>query len=95
MFHFVSVSSMLIITGLVVTLLSWLAAVCVTLVTAMGLSLIGRSMSWFSRPHLLLSLYIGPAILAMASIHHWWQLKVGRWSWWGRDLVGGAVRGGA
>ncbi|KAL5486377.1 hypothetical protein EMCRGX_G018844 [Ephydatia muelleri] len=68
-------SYMLIGAGLVVTLLSWLAAVCVTLVTALGLSLIGRSMSWFSRPHLLLPLYIGPALLAMASIHHCWQLK--------------------
>eukprot|EP00731_Ephydatia_muelleri_P019134 Em0011g1174a len=38
-------SYMLIGAGLVVTLLSWLAAVCVTLVTALGLSLIGRSMS--------------------------------------------------
>ena len=71
-----------------VTLLSWLAAVCVTLVTALGLSLIGRSMSWFSRPHLLLPLYIGPALLAMASIHHCWQLKVS-----GSSLVGGALLG--
>ena len=73
------VSCGLIAAGLVAVLLSWLAAMCINLVTAMGLSLLGRSMSWFSRPLLLFPLYMGPAILAVAGVHHCWQAKVSGW----------------
>ena len=66
----------MVFTGLGVLLLSWLAALVSTVVTALFLQLLGRSMSWFTHSLLIIPLYVFPIILAMAAVYEYWSQRV-------------------
>lgn len=66
----------MVMMAVVVTALSWLAAIIVNALTALLLDLTGHSMSWFTHTPLLLALYVVPALLAMAETHSFWLKNV-------------------
>lgn len=66
----------MVLKAMAVSLLSWVAAIGFNLLTALILSAVGRSMSWFTHTSLLLPLYIAPALLAMGAVYSYWQKKV-------------------
>ena len=52
-----------------VMFLSWLAAVLVAVLVALLLTSLGRSMTWFSHPLLIIPLYILPSFLALGEVN--------------------------
>lgn len=56
---------------------SWLSALVTTLMIAMALNLLGRTMSWFARPVWIFFLYVCPTILVpmIVLLFHSRQLK--------------------
>ena len=66
----------MVLKALAVTILSWVAAIAVNILTALLLDVTGHSMSWFTHTYLLLPLYTIPALLAMAEVHSFWQKMV-------------------
>ena len=55
--------------SLAVMLLSWLAALLTCLLVAGLLTFLGRSMSYYSQPLLIIPLYAVPAALALGEVH--------------------------
>lgn len=49
--------------------LSWLAAILSSIAVAGVLTLLGRSMFWFSQPLLIIPVYILLSILAVGEVH--------------------------
>ena len=66
----------MVLKAVAVTILSWVAAIAVNILTALLLDVTGHSMSWFTHTYLLLPLYTIPALLAMAEVHSFWQKMV-------------------
>lgn len=66
----------LILHSLFFLLLSWLASALVVVVTALALQSLGRAMSWFSHPLLILPLYALPTFVTIATVHSYWIYKV-------------------
>ena len=58
-------------------LLSWMAAAVTVVLVALVLQGLGRSLSWFSNPHLLLPLYAAPSFVSIAAVHSYWIYRVG------------------
>lgn len=59
-----------------VLLLSEGAAILSVVFTASLTTLSGHSLSYYSRPYLIIPLFYLPAILSMGAIHYWWRQKV-------------------
>lgn len=56
-------------TSFVVMITSWIAALLTVVAVATVVTVSGRSMSWFSRPLLLIPLYALPAFLTVCEVH--------------------------
>ena len=69
----------MVVTAVLVTILSWVVAIIVNVLTALVVGVAGRSMSWFTHTPLLLPLYAIPALLAMAEVHSFWLKNVQIW----------------
>jgi hypothetical protein len=66
----------LILQSLCCLLLSWLVAALVVVVAAVVIQSLGRAMSWYSHPLLILPLYALPTFITVAAIHSYWVYQV-------------------
>lgn len=58
-------------------LLSWMAAAITVVLVALVLQGVGRSLSWFANPHLIIPLYAVPSFVSIAAVHFYWIYRVG------------------
>ena len=59
-----------------VLLLSEAAALSAGLLTALLTTISGHTLSYYSKPHLVIPLFYVPSVLAMGAVHYWWRRKV-------------------
>lgn len=58
-----------VLASVCVMLVSWLAAVLTAAAVATLLTVLGRSMTWYSQPLLIIPLYVLPSFLALGEVH--------------------------
>ena len=51
-------------------------SVATVIVIAVVLQVLGRSLSWFAHPLLILPLYAVPSFVSIAAVHAYWIYKV-------------------
>ena len=66
----------LVVQSLFYMVLSWGLSVVTVIVVAVALQTLGRSMSWFAHPMLILPLYAVPSFMSIAAVHVYWISKV-------------------
>ena len=57
-------------------LLSWVASTITIIAIAFLLQGLGRALSWYAHPELILPLYAVPSFLTMAALHSYWMYRV-------------------